>query len=397
MKIAITNYTGDRQNWGCQSTSRGLERFLTKHAPGAEITTLPLRSKFPDLKGIPRAELRQELDDILHGRSQSLRIARAIYTEEELHELEHADLVLFQGEGTMVGTTFYNGENLLVAPIVCTKLFEKPVWSINQTVFSIEPTFTGFMAEVYRTVFERNFVREAASRSYLQEMGVECSLVPDMAFYDDLASDGTQSAASGTYAALSGMARIERLPEATFLNIAGQLIDRYSRVVIVASTNMDTEMAARAKARFGDQLEIIGADQPRQRAYEAIRDAEVFVSGRYHMNIFAAKAVTPFLSFLSNTHKNHGLNQMLGYPLSPKLLDENYDLRADLDWIEAHRDELVGTLVKSRDAISRFLDSANIFEASSADVDFRPTGSVDEPVVEDADYFRVLNGPKPVA
>jgi polysaccharide pyruvyl transferase WcaK-like protein len=395
LKIAITNYTGDRQNWGCQSTSRGLERFLKKHVPGAEIMTYPLRSKFPDLKGIPRVELRQELSDILHGRSQNRRVIQAVYTNEELHELQQADLVLFQGEGTMVGTTFYNGENLLVAPIACAKLFGKPVWSINQTVFSIDAGFTDFMTEVYRGAFQRNFVREAASRSYLRVLGVECSLLPDMAFYDDLANEASSNK-GGTYAALSGMARIERLPEVTFLNIAGQLIDRYSRLVIVASTNMDAEMAVRAKRRFGDRLEVIGAEQSRKAAYAAIRDAAVFVSGRYHMNIFAAKAGTPFLSFLSNTHKNHGLNQMLGYPLSPRLLDEHYDLRADLDWIEAHREWLVGTLARSGDAISHFLDGANIFEAAGAELDFLPAGTADVPVVEDANYFRVLNGPKPV-
>lgn len=28
MRIVVTNYTGDRGNWGCQATSRELLRFL---------------------------------------------------------------------------------------------------------------------------------------------------------------------------------------------------------------------------------------------------------------------------------------------------------------------------------------------------------------------------------
>lgn len=45
MRNVVTNYTGDRGNWGCQATSRELLRFLQETVPDRDantITTVPL-------------------------------------------------------------------------------------------------------------------------------------------------------------------------------------------------------------------------------------------------------------------------------------------------------------------------------------------------------------------
>jgi len=396
LKVVITNYTGDRQNWGCQSTSRGLERFLAHHLPGVQIATLPLRSQFPRLKGVPRGELRKELLAILRGTSTSPRLLEGVYDEHEIRHLREADLVLFQGEGTMVGTSFYNGENLLVAPIAAAKLFQKPVWSINQTVFSLDETFTKFLVEAYSTAFERNYLREAASLGYLQGLSVpNCALLPDLAFYDTEAS-GERSVEPG-FAAMSGMARIERLPGSLFEETAGALIDRYLKLVFLASTNMDMAMAELLKARFGNGIELVmGSSRSRKEAFSAIQSAKVFVSGRYHMNIFSAKAGTPFIPFLSNTHKNLGLTQMLGYPIAPRLFSEDYSLLPDLERVERERAVLSTKLRNSSEAIRCFLDGANIFSQDGAKHDFadqveRANAAFGE---AESSYFQTLNAPK---
>ena len=396
MKVVITNYTGDRQNWGCQSTSRGLERFLTHHLPEIQIASLPLRSQFPRLKGVPREELRKELSSVLRGKSVSSHLLEGIYDAHEIRLLREADLVLFQGEGTMVGTSFYNGENLLVAPIAAAKLFQKPVWSINQTVFSLDEAFTELLVEAYSTAFERNYLREAASLKYLRRLGIpNCALLPDLAFYDTEASG--EGSVEPRFAAMSGMARIERLPSGLFEETARTLIDRYSRLVFLASTNMDIAMAESLKARFGSDIELVmGSSSSRKEAFSTIRSADVFVSGRYHMNIFSAKAGTPFIPFLSNTHKNLGLSQMLGYPIAPRIFSEDYSLLPDLERVEHERPLLASRLKESTDAILSFLDGANIFSREGVKHDFADHV---EPFASPASetekvYFRTLNGPK---
>lgn len=40
MRIVVTNYTGDRGNWGCQATSRELLRFLQETAPDRDASSI---------------------------------------------------------------------------------------------------------------------------------------------------------------------------------------------------------------------------------------------------------------------------------------------------------------------------------------------------------------------
>jgi hypothetical protein len=50
MKVVVTNYTGDRGNWGCQTTSRNLLAYLGEvfsNAPAPVITTVPLPAHHP--------------------------------------------------------------------------------------------------------------------------------------------------------------------------------------------------------------------------------------------------------------------------------------------------------------------------------------------------------------
>jgi polysaccharide pyruvyl transferase WcaK-like protein len=391
LKVLITNYTGDRQNWGCQSTSRGLLRFLGRHSNVTEIRTLPLKSTFPRLRGIPRAELRAELLALAHEECRSERVFRGVYDDDEIALFEWADLVLFQGEGTMVGNSFYNGEALFAGPIAAARLFRTKTWSINQTIFSICPNFTDFLSAIYRSdVFARNFVRETASLHFARSIGAIAHLLPDLAFYDDLEAGKDAAPETQRYAAVCGMARIERLDREVYYRLIGSLIDLYGHVKIVASTNMDMEMCRDAVTQFGRQVSFVGSDNHRRAAFDAIRQAEILVSGRYHMNIFAAKAATPFIPLLSNTHKNEGLSMLLDYPLIPRCLDTKYDARRDIE----HMGDLSvyrAHLEQQRNSIFELLNTIDIFSEAHPGL---PTPRA-EWVSSHADYFIGLNSKAP--
>ena len=50
MRVALTNYTGDRGNWGCQATSRNLLAFLKETFsanPSASIDVIPFPTAHP--------------------------------------------------------------------------------------------------------------------------------------------------------------------------------------------------------------------------------------------------------------------------------------------------------------------------------------------------------------
>ncbi|HEX5933162.1 MAG TPA: polysaccharide pyruvyl transferase family protein [Pseudorhizobium sp.] len=389
MKIVITNYTGDRQNWGCQSTSLGLIRFLRKHLGEVEISTLPLKSKFPGLNHVPQEQLRLELVEMMRNQKNSMRILEATYSEKEIAALADADLVLFQGEGTMVGTKFYNAENLFSAPIAASRMFGKSVWSINQTVFSLDVDFTRFATEVYNTVFEKNFAREPASLHFLREVGVNnTALLPDLAFYDTL--ECTDDPTPG-FPALSGMARIESLAPALFLRVAEEIVERHGGVCVVASADADMQVADQLSQKFGEKVHVLGSSATRHEAFATIKAAPFFVSGRYHMNIFAAKAATPFIPFLSNTHKNEGLSEMLVYPMTPRQLDSDYNIVPDLARMEEEASDLAARLRNASTSIYQFLDQANIFGDSRELPDYSKFLPPRDTRGDAVTYFRALN------
>ena len=50
MRVALTNYTGDRGNWGCQATSRNLLALLKETFsanPSASIDVIPFPTAHP--------------------------------------------------------------------------------------------------------------------------------------------------------------------------------------------------------------------------------------------------------------------------------------------------------------------------------------------------------------
>ncbi|MDP9840773.1 hypothetical protein J2T09_005561 [Neorhizobium huautlense] len=392
MKVVITNYTGDRQNWGCQSTSLGLIRYLKRHLGEVEIATIPLKSKFPDIKRVPRGDLRAELVDMMRGGKAAMRTLLATYNEGEIAALSDADLVLFQGEGTMVGNKFYNSENLFSAPIAANRMFGKPVWSINQTVFSLDTEFTKFASEAFNTVFERNFVREPASLRFMRDAGVrDAALLPDLAFYDDLDTNEVSPAA---YPAFSGLARIESLDPKLLLRMVGEIVSRHGGLSIVASTDLDLDFADLATKSFGDRIQLVGKDRTRQEAFEAIKAAPFFFSGRYHMNIYAAKAGTPFVQFLSNTHKNLGLSWMLNYPLMPREVVPNYDVAADIEYLNSNAENLSRELKSASGLIYGFLDRTNIFDENRGDHNFGGRLPSTYSTLSSPSYLDALNGVK---
>lgn len=394
LRIAITNYTGNRKNWGCQSTSIGLANILAKCSGRPNIGYLELKSRVGSFLKCSRRELRKEvLSYCQTGRSSLVEgLYEAIYQADERALLAASDLILFQGEGTMVGTNFYNAESLLIAPVVAKVRHNKEVWSVNQTIFSLDAEFSEFLAGAYNRIFSVVSVREPASLRFAHAIGIRgCKLVPDFAFSEiQPGSPPTR----GRYAAMSGMARIERVPVAQCLQVASALIERYGHLVFMASTPQDLAMAQDLKHTLGGGFEILSDQVSREDVYSAITSADIFVSGRYHMNIFAAKAGVPFVPVLSNTHKNIGLNELLSYPVAPVQSDR---VDAIIDNIDAVRDQhrqLSRHLLERSARVIRFVNSIQSLErletAHFSGFDSSDAGHQAGPLLKSA-YWTELN------
>jgi polysaccharide pyruvyl transferase WcaK-like protein len=324
-RICILNFTGERQNWGCRATSWELVRALNGHWPDSrafELQTVPLLPHHAldvDLWRIHAAEIRTAYRaspaPSAAQRSGMLAIARARYGDL-VDRVADADLVLFQGEGTMTGTDFIRADRLLLLPWVAQYALGKPVVWLNQTLFSADADFTSALLPVLAGV-EHLWVREPAALAWLARHGVtHARLVPDTAFLTDPLDHGdvqAQLAGRGYFCVTGGAALFaDHVP--AFLDAIRAIADRTGLLPVFAcSVGRDIQLADAAARAWppGSHLRI-----PVGTSYQAVAhhlaQAAMLVGGRYHLLILAAIGGTPSVPLGTNTPKMHGLVELLG-------------------------------------------------------------------------------------
>lgn len=323
-RVCILNFTGERTNWGCRATSWELVRALNRQWPDSrpfELRTVPLLPHHAlDVElwrrhGREIREAYRSLSPSAAQRSNMLAIARARFGDL-LEPICTADLVLFQGEGTMTGTDFIRADRLLLLPWVAQHALGKPVIWLNQTLFSADAEFTDALLHVLSGV-EQLWVREPASLHWLNRHGVmHARLVPDTAFLTDPLDHGDiqERLAGRRYFCVTGSAALfaDRIP--AFLDAIREIANRTGLLPVFAcSAGRDLQLAEAAAQAWpkGSHLRL-----PAGLGYPAVAhhltQATMLVGGRYHLSILAAIGGTPSVLLETNTVKLDGLVELLG-------------------------------------------------------------------------------------
>jgi hypothetical protein len=353
MRISIINWTGDRQNWGCQATSLGLVEDV-REALGAEpdLHFVPLGKKTTADRWINKlfvGFLKRYLSGAGGSDSLFLSLNRAIYGEH-VAKLKAADAVLFMAEGTMTGEGFFGGVRLLMLPYLAARQFGKPVVSLNQTIFSANPDFLPLLLNVYRS-FRAVEVREPASLHYAHHIGLAgAQLFPDSAYRatssgaklsDVLETPPTAPllcvTASGGYPGSYQLAYAREAFEfgkANGLQICGLY---WQPPAIEALRKIHAEIGG-----LGPVFPKPGV--PYRDISAVLEQSEMLIGGRYHTAIQAAAVHTPFVTLPSGTHKTAGLLELLKYPLPERQFEDLEGIRSDLAHVHAHRAELAASL-----------------------------------------------------
>ena len=323
-RVCILNFTGERQNWGCRATSWELVRVLNRRWPESEpfvLETVPLLPHHALDVRIPEqhaSEMRAAFlapSPTAEQQSSMLAIARTRYGDL-LDRVAQADLVLFQGEGTMTGTDFLRAERLLLLPWVAQHALHKPIVWVNQTLFSAEPAFSEVLLHVLAGV-ERVWVREPASLEWLRRHGCgHARLVPDTAFLTDPLDHGDlQARLSGReYFCVTGSAALFGDAIPAMLAAIRTIADRTGLLPVFAcSVGRDLRLAdAAAESWPADSYGRIPADCSYPAVAHHLANARLLVGGRYHLSILAAIGGTPSALLDTNTYKLHGLVDLLG-------------------------------------------------------------------------------------
>ncbi len=317
MKIVVLNYTGDRGNWGCQATSQNLVAFLRaalRSFGPLEIVTVPF----------PRESKLDRLHEAVHGDSlhrlysgaapgpQALALLERLVTERFpgfVDQARAADLIVFQGEGTVGPSSYLRGTRLYGLPFLAATLWRKRVVSMNQSLFAKDARDAAAVANIFRQ-FDLVSVREMASLAFAREIGIPRPILcPDMAF----AAHATDDSAGlpGDYFCVSGSAASEFYDSRAFIDGVARLGQSLRlRPVFLYSRANDKDLA-------GSSLpseDLLGtADLPHYSQLAGVlKRARFVIGGRYHTAITALAQGTPAILLPGNTFKSEGIGPMLG-------------------------------------------------------------------------------------
>jgi len=114
----------------------------------------------------------------------------------------------------------------------------------------------------------------------------------------------------------------------------------HRQVALFAADPADVAVAAQLVEHL--DAPVIGLEASSELIVGMLSQAPMVLSGRFHACVFAALARTPLVSFRSNTYKNEGQMEMLGYPI-PVLDYENIanvDVLAVVSEVNERHEEL---------------------------------------------------------
>ena len=371
LRLAVINDTSDRANWGCRATSGELANMLHR-ASGMDrpphLHRVPLLDRRLVDKFLEKTQ-RRRLGDALANPQPSVQDLRVIHRAVRLTYptylagVRDCDAVVFQSEGSMTGCSYVAGERLLLLPHAAKLLFDKPVFSLNQTLYTEDERF----ADMLRNVLQHQdgvWVREPASQLFAQRIGLtDTQLLPDMAFHttpEGNPREWIDPPVAGDYFCVSGSAILKRIDHRSYVDVLRRICQTTDLTpVFVFSANADrrflTGIVRRGETPFPVHVVRAEADYPQVAA--VIGGARFLVTGRYHMAILAAVTHTPFIPLATNTHKNAGLLSLLAYPMQVRSFDDVDAIVSDAARVLAERASLVEALRRAMGQVHSAMDA----------------------------------------
>lgn len=322
-RVAFLNDTSAWYHWGCTCTSTAIHEELLDR--GFEVESVPITEVYGCAE--TPASLVDFDCDAFFARFRAAN-------ERILEKLAACDIVIVNGEGTLHGTA-EPVRNLLYLAYAAKTRFAKDVHIINHSAY---PENAARISDplanaLYKTVYEvADFVavREPVSAELLQALGVAVTQS-----FDCLP----------LYLARHYPTPAKRRPDlvtvagsVAWTNAALVALRRHLEELVSQGLKVRVLTGAKAYPAADDQAFVTALARSAAEGWEvvearsveawldAIAEARLFVSGRFHHSIAAACLGTPFVALNSTTPKVEALMQMLGGepPLSfadPRLAD----------------------------------------------------------------------------
>jgi len=222
---------------------------------------------------------------------------------------QETDSIIVNGEGTI----HHSGVGALTLLGFCkiAKELGKKVFITNCSIFDLEP----FLLKTLRDCVDRVAVREPLSLRYLADHGIPATQAADCLFLmkggDEREFAWPELEPSQKYVLYTPgvLAAFGRVSEEGVRRDVSQLRQSGYEVLFHVVETEDEQFAVDA-AQAGARILPLGCLNWRQ-VPSFLRRMEMVVSGRYHINIFAALAGVPFLPLSTNTGKMAGVLELL--------------------------------------------------------------------------------------
>ncbi len=324
-QITFVNDTSAWYHWGCTCTSTAILDELARR----DITT----------QSIPANEIyhcRERPKRLTDFESPVFFFQFRTANPNIIEALEAADVVVINGEGTLHGMGSAACILLYLAYVAKTRL-DKPVHLINHSFFpgnsihDIDPVASTLYKNVYDAM-DFVAIREKVSADLLAAFNIPFTQSFDCLplFVANRQRKSTPKHDDVAVIASSIAWMKESIPDLQrFISaLTGEGFKVRILVGAKAYHARDEQTFVKAlEATGGGDWELFNA--PSAEAWlDAIAEARILISGRFHHSVAAACLGTPFVTLNSNTPKIEGLMRTLG--LDPPLAHTSANLYAEL-------------------------------------------------------------------
>ena len=391
--IAIINFTGMRENWGCQATSWELLKFINSAFASNALPQVRLVPLLPrcdldlEIERTQLAAIHAAMRLVCGGNADHSDVATATRHTDHFdpaspasalaflerlclarygfyaQAVQHSDWVFFQAEGTMAGTDFVRGARLLLLPFVAKHAWGKPVFALNQTLFICNDEFAG-LAKAVLNPFDFVSVRESISFDLAHTLQIEPAyFIPDLAFLSTPAFDPRlPDLSGGPYFGLTGSAFFDPEVYAEIFRLADRIRLQTGLTPLLLASNVDHGLLVQAQAHWGkDTYRVVPPELSYSAVTYALKSCKFLLGGRYHMAIMAASVGVPSILLCGNSYKNVGLSAMLNSPFPVRMPSDDTAILHDVATLLTNYEPQCAALARAMLEIHAAIDAARIW------------------------------------
>jgi polysaccharide pyruvyl transferase WcaK-like protein len=323
LKIVVLNYTGDRKNWGCQATSKNMLLFLkefitTPDKLEIETIALPIEIQLDRIYDKLFGDRIRDIYQTEIPQKEELDFLNFLVRERFGHNYKKcidADVVVFQGEGSIGPSHHFRGVRLYGLPLIASLLWRKPVYSMNQTLYAVNQDDAKIIACIFRK-FDLVALREMKSYSFASRIGIEnIVLCPDFALREKQGNEKFLRS-NEPYFCVTGSAALDSFRLKEYLDIIYKISILYQiKPIFIASRKKDHKLILAAKSHLKDisyDVMLTNELPHYENILPLLKNAFFVIGGRYHSALSALTQNVPVILLPGNTYKSEGIGDMLG-------------------------------------------------------------------------------------